>query len=353
MTIAEGKDSKKNKPQEAPVPSPWSAFRHRTYTVIWIASVVANIGTWMYNAGSGWLMTSLNANPLIISLVQVATSLPMFLFAMPAGALADMVDRRRFLIFGETMTMIASTIFAALVWLHLVMPFSLLLFMFLIGAGSALTSPAWQAIVPQLVPAQDLAPAIAANSVGFNISRAVGPALGGLMIAVLGIAAPFWFNAISNMATVGALLWWRAPSRPAERLPAERLASAINTGLRYTRHNPHLRATLIRAVGFFMFGSAYWALLPLVARNQIAGGPALYGVLLGAIKHSRSLRAHEACRLRLVSDRQTEGDIHSRSAPAWRLPYATSAPASTIAHKGESSGPRSLTVRQSACVSVQ
>ncbi len=273
----------KNQPQGDAAPSPWSAFRYRTYTVIWIASVVASIGTWMYNAGSGWLMTSLNANPLIISLVQVATSLPMFLFAMPAGALADMVDRRRFLIFGETATMIASAIFAALVWFHLVTPFSLLLFMFLIGAGSALTSPAWQAIVPQLVPTQDLAPAIAANSVGFNISRAVGPALGGLMIASLGIAAPFWFNAISNLATVGALLWWRPPARAVERLPAERLVSAINTGLRYTRHNPHLRATLIRTVGFFLFGSAYWALLPLVARNQIAGGPALYGVLLGGI----------------------------------------------------------------------
>ncbi len=244
---------------------------------------MANIGTWMYNAGSGWLMTSLNADPLIISLVQVATTLPMFLFAMPAGALADMVDRRRFLIFGESATLIASAIFAALVWFHLVTPFSLLLFMFLIGACGALTSPAWQAIVPQLVPAQDLGPAIAANSVGFNISRAVGPALGGFMIVALGIAAPFWLNAISNLATVGALLWWRPPPRAVGRLPAEHLISAINTGLRHARHNPHLRATLIRAVAFFLFGSAYWALLPLVARSQIAGGPELYGILLGAI----------------------------------------------------------------------
>lgn len=277
------KESDKHESRRKAAPSPWSVFHHKTYTVIWIASVVSNIGTWMYNAGAGWLMTGLNADPLIISLVQVATSLPMFLFAMPAGALADMVDRRRFLIFGEATTTIASAIFAALVWFHLVTPFSVLLFMFLIGAGGALTSPAWQAIVPQLVPAQDLAPAIAANSVGFNIGRAMGPALGGVMIAALGIAAPFWFNAVSNLAIIGALLWWRPPPQPLERLPAERLVSAISTGYRHTSHNPHLRATLMRAVGFFLCASAYWALLPLVARSQIAGGPALYGALLGAI----------------------------------------------------------------------
>ena len=137
--------------------------------------------------------------------------------------------------------------------------------------------------MPQLVPKQDLPPAVAANSVGVNISRAVGPALGGMMSGAFGIAMPFWFNAVSNLATVGALLWWRPPRKPAARLPAERFASSIRTGLRHARHNAHLRATLIRAVGFFLFASAYWALLPLVARNQISGGPELYGILLGAI----------------------------------------------------------------------
>ena len=155
--------------------------------------------------------------------------------------------------------------------------------MFLIGAGGALTAPAWQSIVPQLVPKQTLAPAVAANSVGINISRAVGPALGGVIIAGFGLAAPFWLNAISNIGTLGALVWWRSPQQKAGRLPAERFMSAILTGFRYARHNPHLRATLTRAVGFFLFASAYWALLPLVARNQIAGGPELYGILLGAI----------------------------------------------------------------------
>jgi MFS family permease len=245
--------------------------------------VVSNIGTWMYNAASGWLMVSLKTDALLVSLVQVATSLPMFLFALAAGALADIFDKRRFLIGVEAATTLVSAVFAALVQFGHVTPGSLLLFMFLIGVGGALSAPGWQAVVPQLVPAQDLAPAVAANSVGINISRAIGPALAGSIIGLAGIAAPFWLNAISNLGVIGALLWWRPPSSAAERLPAERLGSAMRTGFRHARHNSHLRSTLIRAVAFFLFASAYWALLPLVARNQIAGGPGLYGVLLGAI----------------------------------------------------------------------
>jgi MFS family permease/quinol monooxygenase YgiN len=263
--------------------SPWSPFRHTAFTVLWAATVVANIGTWMYNAGSAWLMTTLNADPFIVSLVQVATSLPMFLFALPAGALADIVDKRRFLIAVEGVTTVLSAIIAAFVWLDLVTPAILLLFTFLLGVGAALTAPPWQSVVPQLVPKRDLAPAVAANSVGINISRAVGPAFAGIIIAAFGIAAPFWLNAVSNLGIIGALLWWRSPQNATTQLPAERFFSAIRTGFRYARHNRHLRATLARAVAFFLFASAYWALLPLVARNQISGGPELYGILLGAI----------------------------------------------------------------------
>jgi len=267
---------------QRPAP-PRAAFRHRAFTVIWIATVVSNIGTWMYNAASGWLMVSLNSDALLVSLVQVATSLPMFLFALAAGALADIFDKRRFLIGVEVATTLLSALFAALVQFGAVTPGSLLLFMFLIGVGGALSAPGWQAVVPQLVPSQDLAPAVAANSVGINISRALGPALAGSIIGLAGIAAPFWLNAASNLGVIGALLWWRAPQRAANRLPAERFGSAMRTGFRHARHNPHLRSTLIRAVAFFLFASAYWALLPLVARDQIAGGPGLYGLLLGAI----------------------------------------------------------------------
>jgi MFS family permease len=263
--------------------SPWSPFRYATFSVLWTATVIANIGGWMYSAASGWLMTTLNPEPFIVSMVQVATTLPMFLFALPAGALADIVDKRKFLIAVEIAVTIISIIFATIVWLEVATPVNLLLFTFLIGVGSALTAPAWQSIVPQLVPKQDLHPAVAANSVGVNVSRAVGPALAGIMVSRLGIAAPFWFNAISNLGIIGALFWWRPPQTGARHLPVERFGSAIRAGFRHARNNPHLRATLIRGAGFFIFASAYWALLPLVARSQIAGGPGLYGLLLGAI----------------------------------------------------------------------
>jgi MFS family permease len=276
------KDPHTNAPAQAAAPG-GSPFRHRAFAVIWIATVISNIGGWMYNVASGWLMTSLDPNAFIVSMVQVANSLPMFLFAIPAGALADIVNQRRFLIVGESSITIVSTAFAALVWLHLITPGSLLLFSFLVTVGSALTAPAWQSVVAQLVPKSDLPAAVAANSVGINVSRAIGPAIGGLLVGALGIAAPFWLDAVSNIGVIAALIWWRVPKSVGSPLPPEPFGSAIRTGLRYARYNPYLRATLIRTIAFFVFGSAYWALLPLVARTQIAGGPALYGVLLGVI----------------------------------------------------------------------
>ena len=263
--------------------SPWAPYRHPAFAVLWTATVVANIGTWMYNAAAGWLMTDLDPDPLTVSLVQVATSLPMFLFALPAGALADMVDKRRLLLGVEVATTVLAAALAALVWIDAVTPVTLLAFTFLLGVCSALTAPVWQSVVPQLVPRADLSSAVAANSAGVNVSRAVGPALGGAITVGAGIAAPFWLNALSNLGIIGALLWWRSPPANPRRLPAERFVSAMLTGARHARHNPHLRATLIRAFGFFLFASAYWALLPLVARSQIAGGPELFGLMLGAI----------------------------------------------------------------------
>jgi len=258
-------------------------FRHPAFAVIWTATLVSNVGGWMYSAACGWLMTSLNPDPFIVALVSAASSLPICLFAIPAGALADIFDKRKFLIVVESLTTAVSAVYAAMVGLGMATPGNLLLFTFLIGAAGALTVPAWQAVVPQLVPKDDLPPAIAANSVGVNISRALGPALGGMTISAYGIVAPFWINTASNLAIVGALLWWRPAKGPGTLLPAERFGQAILAGLRYARHNRHLRATLIRAAGFFLFASAYWALLPLVAREQIAGGPQLYGMLLGVI----------------------------------------------------------------------
>ena len=245
--------------------------------------MVSNIGTWMQNAGGGWLMTLLDPDPRIVAMVQVATSLPMFLLGLPAGALADIFDRRRLLLTMEIVGTVLITVFALLVTLDRVTPAILLGFTFLISVAAALVVPAWQAIVPQLVERKDLAPAIALNSAGFNISRAIGPALAGMLISYWGIGAPFWVNAVSDLGVIAALFWWRTGVVTATDLPPERFGNAIFVGLRYARYNSHLRATLVRAIGFFLFASAYWALLPLVAHNQIAGGPRLYGLLLGTI----------------------------------------------------------------------
>jgi MFS family permease len=263
--------------------SPLAAFRHPIFTVVWAATLVSNVGGWMYSAASAWLMTSLNPDPLIVSLVQAASSAPVFLFALPAGAFADIFDKRKYLIVVEILTTAVSALYAVIVGLGLANPGNVLLFTFLIGAIWALGVPAWQAVVPQLVPKDDLPAAVTANSVGVNLSRALGPALGGAVIAGLGIVAPFWINAGANLAVNGALLWWRPQRATAQLLPTERFGHAIGAGIRYARNSPPLRATLIRATGFFLFASAYWALLPLVARERIASGPALYGVLLGAI----------------------------------------------------------------------
>jgi MFS family permease len=276
-------DSNPPEASAQPAPSRWGAFRHAAFTAIWAGSIVANVGTAMYDAGSRWLMTSLDADPMAVSLVQVAVSLPIFFFTLPAGALADIVNPRRLLIIVEIANTIMTALLAALVWSGHATVSSLLLTTFLLGVGGALAAPAWMAITPMLVDRSELGGAIAANSVGFNITRAVGPAIGGFVIAGLGIAAPFWICAASNIAAISALAWWRAPKKNVENLPAERLVSAVRTGLRHAVNNPPLCATLIRTLAFFPFASAYWALLPLVARNQMTQGPELYGVLLGAI----------------------------------------------------------------------
>jgi MFS family permease len=270
-------------PAAPAVHSPWSPFRHATFAVVWSATLVSNIGGWMYSSASAWLMTSLDADPLMVSLVQVAATLPMVLFALPAGALADIVDKRRFLIRAETFIAVVSTLFAVLVWLHVVSPVSLLLCTFLIESGSAVGAPAWQSVVPALVPKAELPAAIAMNSAGVNVSRAVGPALGGALTVAFGIAAPFWVNAVSNFGVIGALMRWRSAPHQGPQLPAERFVSALRTGLRHSRNNRQLRAALIRAVGFFFFASSFWALLPLVARDRLGGGATLYGILLGTI----------------------------------------------------------------------
>jgi MFS family permease len=263
--------------------SPFAAFRYRMFALLWVATIVSNIGSWMYGAAAGWLMTGLTKDAFLVSLVQVASSAPLFLLALAAGALSDIVDKRKLLIWGESATAVISGIFAAFVWFDWVTPTSLLWFLFLISVAGALTSPAWQAVVPSLVPREELPSAVSANSVGFNVSRAIGPALAGAIIGPLGIAAPFVINAVSNFGVIGVLIGWREPKAAADGLPPERFGSAVGIGLRYAINNGALRKTFVRTVAFFLSASSYWALLPLVARLRVSGGPAMYGFLLGAI----------------------------------------------------------------------
>ena len=257
-------------------------FHYTAFTVLWTATLFSNIGTWMQSAAAGWLMTSLDPNPAVVAMVQVAGSFPMMAFAIPSGVLADTIDRRKLLIVGQIAATVLIAVLGYMIWLERITPTILLGFIFLAGTAAVLVMPAWQSIVPQLVPQPDLAQAVALNSVGFNISRAIGPALAGIVIAAWGLAAPFLLNAASNIGVVAALLCWRSETK-AQSLPSERFGGAIRAGLRHARYNPHLRATMIRSAGFFPFAIAYWTLLPLVARNQIAGGPEVYGILLGAI----------------------------------------------------------------------
>ncbi|MEM9321047.1 MAG: MFS transporter [Pseudomonadota bacterium] len=269
-------------PAATPVGGAFSPFRHTAFALLWTATLISNIGTWMHEVGAGWLMTTLNPSPAVVTLVQAATTLPVFLFALLAGALADRVDKRRMLIAINLGLTAVIAVLALLVWQERMTPTLLILFTLTIGTGVAFMAPAWQAVVPQLVPREKLKPAIALNSMGINISRAIGPALAGVLIASIGLAAPFALNAASHLVILLALVLWRpeTPAKPAYRGP---ILGDMATGLRHVRHNEAMRATAIRAAAFFIFASAYWSLLPLIARNAEGGGSELYGALMAMV----------------------------------------------------------------------
>ncbi len=263
--------------------SAWSPFRHQSFAILWAATLLSNIGTWMHDVGAGWLMSSLAPSPIFVSLVQAATTLPVFLFALPAGALADIVDRRRLLLTISIVMMLIAALLGFIVLSGRITALGLVAFTFAMGTCAAFLAPLWQSIVPQLVPRSELSAAVALNSVGINVSRAIGPAIGGVVIVGIGIAWPFLINAVTFLAVIGAVLWWQAPRGREKPLPAERFFGAMHSGLRYARSSPPLKATFGRAIAFFLFASAYWALLPLIARQRLAGGAELYGMLVTCI----------------------------------------------------------------------
>lgn len=236
----------------------------------------------MQDVGEAWLMTSLTTSPILVALIETAGNLPVVLLALPAGALADVVDRRRLLLFMQCWMCVAAVIMGVVALTGLMTPWLLLLLSFLLGVGSAMSSPAWQAITPDLVPNADLPKAIALSSVGVNIARAIGPAVGGILVAATGPWAVFFLNAMSFLGVMAAIYRWQ-PARRKSLLPPERIIGAIRVGTRYVRNAPALQIVLVRCGIFISCASALWALLPQQSRHGLGLGSFGYGALLGCL----------------------------------------------------------------------
>jgi MFS family permease len=260
----------------------WSPLRLGLFRALWLAALVSNVGTWMQNVGAAWYMTSLTPSPLMVALVQAATSLPVFLVGLPAGAVADIFDRRRLLLWTQGWMLAVAAALAVLTFAGAMTAGLLLALTFALGLGMAMNAPSWQAITPEVVPPPELSRAVALNALTVNIGRAIGPALGGVVVAAAGPALVFALNALSFLAVLGVVYRWRR--RPASSvLPAERVVGATRAGLRYARHAPPLAAVLVRAGLFIVCASAFWALLPVIARAELGADAIGYGVLLGCV----------------------------------------------------------------------
>jgi MFS family permease len=289
-------------PRHGFAPLKISLFRDR-----WIASTISSVGTWMQDTAGTWLMTSLTASPLLIALMQTAASLPVLILGLLAGATADIFDRRRLLIFWQIWMLLSVAILAVLTLLGHISPWTLLAFTFLLNIGSAMNNPAWQAIVPELVPRNLIPDSVSLNSASNNLARAVGPALGGLMVAAFartetGAGSVFVLNSLSFAGVIWVLVNWRRNPLFKSALPSERIAGSIRSGLRYVRYAPDLQASLIRAFTFAFFVSSIWALLAVVARQDLRRGAlrgALgYGILNGALGIGALTAATQLARIR-------------------------------------------------------
>jgi len=254
-------------------------LNHPVFRAVWITSLVTNFGGLIQSVGAAWMMSSI-ASAQMVALVQASVTLPIMLLSLAAGALADTVDRRKIMLAAQTFMLLVSAGLAVMTYLGLITPWVLLSFTFLIGCGVAFNGPAWQASVGDMVPRGDLAGAVTLNSMGFNMARSVGPAIGGLIVAAAGAAAAFAVNAVSYIGLLIVLFRWK-PDRPKQTLPREGLLAAMAGGVRYAFLSPRVTAVLLRAVVFGVGASAVQALMPLVAREG-GGGPLVFGLLLGA-----------------------------------------------------------------------
>ncbi len=261
---------------EPSVPSAWAPLREPLFRSLWIAAVISYTGKWIQIVGSGWLMTSLTMSPLMVSLVQTASALPVFLVILPAGALADLFDRRRLLLATQSFMVVAATTLGVLTLMGVVTPWLLLLLTFLLGIGYVVNDPPWQAITPEIVSPRNFAQGVALNSVGFNVARAVGPALGGLLIIPAGPGVAFLVNAACFSGVIFVLYGWKRPAVAPEH--KERVFRAVRTGLEYFRNSPAVRAVLVRTAVFSFAASVLLALLPILAKPFGSVG---FGIMLG------------------------------------------------------------------------
>ncbi|WP_127900967.1 MFS transporter [Solirhodobacter olei] len=259
----------------------FAPLANRSYRELWIGSNVSNLGTLIQTVGSGWLMTQLAASNGMVALVQAANVLPLMAFSILAGALADNFDRRTILVSAQVFMLVVSGVLALLVYTGMVTPWIVLALTFLTGCGTALYSPAWQASVGDIVPRNLVRGAVSLNSMGFNLMRSVGPALGGVIVAAFGAGAAFAVNTVSYSALITALMRWKAPPRD-KHLPREALGTALSSGLRYVSMSPALMRVMARGALFGLAASSVLALLPVVAADVLKGTALTYGILLGA-----------------------------------------------------------------------
>lgn len=274
--------------QAKEVTDAWAPVRRTVFRNRLMASIVSNTGGWMQDTAGTWLMTALTGSPFLIALMQTAASLPVLLFGLPAGAMADILDRRRLLLFWAGWMFAAAAILSGLTFSGLLSPWSLLVLTFLLNAGSAMNGPTWQAIVPELVPREEVPTAIALNSAAFNLARAIGPALGGLIVAAFasvwfGSGLVFAINSVSFGAVIYVIYRWRRKPHFVSALPAERLLGSMRAGVRYVRFDPAMRWILCRAFLHTFCVSGMWALLAVVAKAELHNGALGYGIFNGCI----------------------------------------------------------------------
>ena len=260
--------------------SPWRPVRVTLFRNLLIADLVSDIGTFMQTMGAAWLMTTLTTSTVYIALIQTASALPFFLLALPAGSLGDIFDRRRLILGTETWMFVCAVILTVVTFMGEMTPWLLLLLTLALSLGDAIEAPTWRAIFPELVTKEDLTPALALNGIEFNLARAVGPGLAGLVIAAVGVAAAFLVDAISFLGVIFVIFNWKRPKRKSE-LPAETMTEASWAAIRYVRYSPAIQTLLLRAGIVIFFSSSFWALLPAVAK-QLSSSPYGYGFMLGA-----------------------------------------------------------------------